>query len=165
MAHPCLPKSIDKDLLPSWLKNNAKESYSEEKRIYYTEEEIQSFKDTAVSSGIEINNLLSLKASITKRIEKGDEEDLTIDIPSTLGVKGLKALREDCERQVEKGYRVVHIKIYGIPYQEENSMVFFDPDGVEFTDRTRPLSAKEIREYFGIFANPNYTVSLTNKQA
>jgi hypothetical protein len=150
----------------NWLKNNAKEVYTEEKRYYYTEEELLNFKNTAVKSGIEINNLSTLKAKVSKWLEEGtdkveDDDDLTIDVPHTAGIKELKVRREMCEREVEKGYRSENVKIFGIPNQDDNTMNFFDSQGGIFDERTRALSMKEIREYFGIFAN----TTITFKQA
>lgn len=155
--HPSLPQSLTAETVGNWLTHNAKEKYTEEKRFYYTDEELLNFKNMAVASGIEINNLSSLKAKVSKWLEEGtdetEEEELTLDIPVTSGIKQLKAKRELCEKEVEKGYRSENVKIYGIPNQDDNTMNFFDPQGCIYEERSRPLSTKEIREYFGIFAN------------
>lgn len=158
MKHPSLPKSITPEVLGQWLVQNAKEKYTEERKHYYTEEEIQEFKDKAVKSGIDLNKLGRIKKKVIKLIEGGSIEHKVIDFPVTEGSKSLKAQREYCEQEVERGYRVEDITIYGIPNQDTCTMDFFDIEGNEIPERCRPLSAKETREYIGLFAN-------TQKQA
>jgi hypothetical protein len=128
MLHPSLPKSLTPELLASWLQANAKEKFSEDRKIYYTDDELNEFKDKAVKSGIEINNLSSLKSTLSKSIEEGSE-GYVLELPQTDGVKTLKARREYCEKEVEKGYRVETIKVYGVPSEETNCMDFFDIEG------------------------------------
>jgi hypothetical protein len=152
MNHNCLPNSLTPELLGEWLVKNAREKFTEERKIYYSEEELQEFKDKAVASGIELNNLASLKARVSKLLDNGNPEPLTEEIPETKGIKVLKDNREVCEKEVEKGYFIEEIKIYGIPNQETNTMDFFDIEGREILERSRQLSAKEIRDFFGMFA-------------
>lgn len=153
MIHPSLPKSITPEVLGQWLVQNSKERFTEERKYYYSEEEIHEFKDTAVKSGIELNKLSRLKKKALKLIEGGTPDHKVIDFPETAGSKVLKAVRQDCEQEVESGYKTELITIYGIPNQETCTMDFFDIQGNEITERCRPLSAKEIREYLGLFAN------------
>jgi hypothetical protein len=75
-----------------------------------------------------------------------------IDFLETSGTKYLKAQREDCETEVERGYSVESLTVYGIPSSETLTMDFFDIEGNEIPERCRQLSAKEIREYVGLFA-------------
>lgn len=161
MKHSSLPQSLTPELLGEWLVQNHKEKFTEEKRIYYTEEELNEFKNKAVSAGIEINNLGSLKAKVSKLLDNGSEDYIQIDILKTKGIKVLRRNREACEMEVERGYRVEEIKIYGIPNQETRMMDFFDIEGTEIPERARPLSAKEMLDYFGMFAS----VGFNQKQA
>jgi hypothetical protein len=85
-------------------------------------------------------------------LDNGNPEPLTEEIPETKGIKVLKDNREVCEKEVEKGYFVEEVRIYGIPNQETNTMDFFDIEGREILERSRQLSAKEIRDFFGMFA-------------
>jgi hypothetical protein len=160
MKHPSLPQSLTPELLASWISQNAKEKFTEEKKYYYTEDELNEFKDSAVKSGIELNNLAEKKARLNKIFDNGTPEYINIDITETKGIKALKEEREANERQVERGYKVESIVVYGIPNQDTHYMDYFDIEGNEIPDRTRPLSAKEIREYVSQFK-----IELTSKQA
>lgn len=150
--HPSLPKSLTPELLANWLTQNAKEKFREEKKYYYTEDELHEFKDSAVRAGIELNNLATLKSKVNKLLDNGCSEYIQVDVLQTKGIKLLKDDRENNEKEVEKGYRVDVIEIYGIPNQDTSNMDFFDIEGNEVTERCRPLSAKETRDYFGMFA-------------
>ncbi len=151
MKHPSLPQSLTVELLASWIVQNAKEKFTEERKYYYSEDELNEFKDKAVNSGIELNNLAEKKARLNKILDNGTDEYINIDITETKGIKVLKEIREGNEKEVERGYKVYAIVVYGIPNQETHNMDFFDIEGNEVPERLRPLSAKEIREYVAQF--------------
>lgn len=154
MMHPSLPKGLTPEILANWISQNAKEKFSEEKKYYYTEEELQDFKNRAVNCGIEINSLTKLKKRIARLIDKGNLEYVQVDLLETTGIKSLKTQRENIEEEVERGYNIETIRIYGIPNSDTQMMDFFDIEGNEVAERSRSLSAKEIREYIGQFALP-----------
>jgi hypothetical protein len=71
MIHPSLPKSITPEVLGQWLQQNSKERFTEERKHYYTDEELLEFKERAIKAGIEINRLNRLKKRIIKLVESG----------------------------------------------------------------------------------------------
>jgi hypothetical protein len=73
MKHPSLPQSLTVELLASWIVQNAKEKFTEERKYYYTEDELNEFKDKAVQSGIELNNLAEKKARLNKILDNGTD--------------------------------------------------------------------------------------------
>jgi hypothetical protein len=149
--HPSLPKTLTPELLADWLKAHAKEEFSDEQKHYYSPEELSEFKDNAVKAGIEINKLGALKGLVDGLIGKGCEEHQYFEIPVTPGIDALKKTRHRNETCVETGYELNKVRIFGIPNQETKNMDYFDIEGNEITDRCRPLSTKEIREWVSQF--------------
>jgi hypothetical protein len=152
--HPSLPQSLTPENLGIWISQNAKEKFTEKKIIYYTEDELQDFKNKSIEMGIEIKNLTKQKKKFNALMDKGCEEYIQVDVLETRGIKALKASRELIEECVEKGYYETDIKIYGIPNVETKNMDFFDIEGNIISERSRPLSTKEIRDYLGQYALP-----------
>jgi hypothetical protein len=157
--HPSLPKTLTPELLANWLKQNAKEKFTDEQKHYYTPDELAELKDNAVTAGIEINKLGALKGELVKLIDKGCEEYKPYEIYETPGIDALKKTRQRNETAVETGYELVKLEIFGIPNQDTKSMDYFDIEGNEIPDRCRPLSTKEVREYVSQF-----TMQLNEKQ-
>ena len=161
MLHPSLPQSLTPESLASWLNQNCKEKFTEERRTSYTEDEMLDFKDRAMKAGIEINDLTEEKKRIVDLLEKGISDYTSIDLLPSKGIKQLKIERTSCEKEVKRGYFAEKIVVYGIPNQDTKQMDFFDVEGNEIPERRRDLSAKETREYLaqlGMF-NPNLKAS------
>lgn len=155
MRHPALPESITPEALGQWIRQNSKESFVDETKIFFSEEEISDMEKESTKYGREIINLLDLKKIITEHLTKGYGEDIEVTIPATAGLKFLLEARESLDRKVDKGYEVVETKIYAIPH-EDGQMYFFDIEGNCFEDRTRRLSQREKHEYFGMFVDGSF---------
>jgi len=154
--HFALPESITKEALGTWIKQSAKETFTHEKKEYFTEEEISEMESESTKLGREIIKLSDLKKSVTDWLTKGnEEEEIEVPIPVTRGLKTLKNTREELDRKVEKGYEVTETKVYGIPH-EDGQMFYFDIEGMLIEERTRSLSHRERREYFGMFVTGEF---------
>ena len=149
--HELLPDTMTPEALAGWIQERFIEEYSEEKKEYYTPEEIQGFQKKATEKNIEIIQLTRLKKQLNELIKKGSDY-LSIDIPKTDGIDMLTAARDYNTEQVEQGYYTESRKIYGIVSDETETLEFFDIEGDHVLDRSRPLSPREINEHIGLLA-------------
>ena len=158
MKHHALPEGeMTPEMLANWIKQASKDSFVEETKIYFTEEEISDMEKLSTSIGREIIKLSDLKKAVVERLMKGSTEELEVTIPENQGLKPLTDRREALDRNVEKGFEVEEVRVYAIP-NEDGNMYFFDIEGNIFTDRTRKLSQREKHEYFGMFVDGSFNV-------
>ena len=64
----------------------------------------------------------------------------------------LTNIRKQNDTRVRKGYEVREQTVFGFVDEERATMRYFTNEGVEVAERERSLSAKEKREYLGLFA-------------
>ena len=151
MKHPALPETMTVEGLADYIKTRALEKYSEEQKVYYTPEEITDLERKISDKNREVLRLSSLQKTITDAIKKGSE-DFEASIPETIGTDALKKGRDNLSQQVEKGYYTVERLVYGLIYDEDETLEFFDIEGNHIPERSRKLSAKEIDQHIGMFA-------------
>lgn len=145
--HALLPQTLEAYEIGTWLKSNSVEEFTDELKRYFDEDEIGEFEHESSASGREINRLKSILKSVTEHVNKGGEEDLTIELPATIGVKDLENQRKQNDDLVERGYEVEENRIYGIVDEENATMEYFTVEGTHVKDRSRNLSAREKVEY------------------
>lgn len=147
--HPSLPKTLGAGMLENWLKANAKEKFEDEQKIYLTDEEINLKARESSGSGAEIQLLKKLMDKVKNACEKGNKEELVIEIPVTQGKAVLDLNRAVIDAEVARGYNTQTRTIFGIPNSTDLTMEFFTTDGTLVPDRTSALSAKEKYDYVG----------------
>lgn len=149
--HPSLPQGITNAVLAEWLKTSAAETFTHEKRRYFSELEISDMEHESSAKGREMNRLTDVMKEIQDLIKKGNEEPASFTIPETVGTKMLETHRRENDDFIEKGYANEEITVYGIPNGRTDNMDYFDEEGNEITERRRALTAKEKHKYNGFF--------------
>lgn len=155
-----LPKQLNQQELALWLRNNAIERVSEEVKTYYTEEQTDTFKEEVIEAQKEIRKLYALKKDFVSHIEGGyqsDDDQLfkEFSIPETQGMKALKAVVEHNSDCLNRGYEIDITDLFAVPDEDNEEIAFYDIHGQEYKDRRRPMSAREIQKYVGLFAKEN----------
>jgi len=150
--HPAIPATIQPEQIETWLRNACKDSFDDESKHVYSEEELNEFARESSRKGGELIDLKKIADEVTAAIKKGTDKGIVIDIPATDGSEFITTSRQALDNKVKNGYDLIKRKIYGIPYDETNEMIYFDAVGNVVEDRCRPLSAKEQNEWFGMFA-------------
>ena len=146
-----LPTFTSDEALAGFLSANAKEKFEDERKHYYSEDEINSLARESSVSGGEILALDEIFKQVKASVTKGNEEAYTIEIPATAGVEVLTQVRKDKDLRVRKGFETVKQTVYGLVDDTRETMRYFNEQGVEVEERERTLSAKEKREYLGMF--------------
>lgn len=156
MLHPSLPQTFTPEQLAAWLKNNAVEKFTDERKIYFTDDEKDEIRKKIVNTAVEINDLDAIHAKVKTYLKEGvfteDEAGESIVIPNTKGLKILLSNKRFEEDRYKRGYDLETRDIYGIPNAETENMDFFDVTGTEIIERCRPLSPREKQMYIGIFS-------------
>ena len=149
--HQLIPPTLMPEQTETWLRTACKDSFNDEYKHIFEEGDLNEFARESSQRGGDLIELDSILKTVTAAIQKGTD-GIVIDIPETDGVAFLKSSRIDLDKKVKNGYEMIQRKIYGIPSDDTNEMVYFDAVGNVVLDRCRPLSAKEITDYFGMFA-------------
>lgn len=148
--HQSLPKMAPEELA-YWLKKNAVEQFTDIKKYYFTEEEIATMEHESSVCGREILKLEALLSNVRKFVKKGvSDDDITLDIPETIGMDALKEQRKDLDLKLERGYSQEEVEVFGVP-DLDGFMYYFDVTGEEMAERKRGLSSTEQRKYNGLF--------------
>lgn len=135
-----------------WIIDNSKQDLKHTVRDYFTEEELAEKHQRSTELTSEIIELSDLKKQLSDSLTKGSENEFEATIPSTQGIKKLTTQRDALVRIVKKGFEEHDVDIYGIP-NEDGFMYFFDVEGNIYEERTKKLSIKEKRAFFGFFAS------------
>lgn len=149
---PFLPEFTSEEHRESYFATKAKEKFTDERKHYFSESEINEKARESSMSGGEILGLKDIVKLVQDLCKKGSEEAIVIEIPQTAGIDALEATRKFNDLQVRKGYEVIEETVYGFVDEERGTMRYFTPQCIEVEERERPLSAKEKREYLGLFA-------------
>lgn len=144
-----LPKSLSGAELKQWLKSNARSIAMHDKRTFYTEEEMEERRKELSDIFIHLKKLKDTKALVAERLREGNDDELLVTIPSTRGVKSLTKTAEEIAGELEKGYYDECFDVYAIPNEIDYTMDYYDEFGNLIEDRVRPLSQKEIFNFFG----------------
>lgn len=131
-----------------WIKEVAKETYTHTKKEFFTEDELAEKHRQSTDYTREIIRLTDAKKLIMDAFTKGNDNEYEVSIPETMGIKHLTEMRDQLVRQVDKGYEETTLNIYGIPHEDGN-MYYFDIEGNVIEERTRSLSIRERKEFFG----------------
>lgn len=152
--HPLLPKTLEPAILAEWIKKNAKESYEHTKQIMFSQDEINDKAREASAHGSKILELQNIEKAVKDMIKNGvtGTAPFVLEIMPNDGVAALTTARASLDKDVRLGYYEVKSTVYGVPYAETREMVFFTSDGNEVSERNRPLSAKEVRDYVGLWS-------------
>lgn len=147
-----LPVFDTEEQRESFFAAKAKEKFTDERKHYFTEGEINDLARESSMSGGEILGLKDIVKLVQDLCKKGNEESVMIEIPQTAGTDTLDSIRKLNDLKVRKGYEVIEQTVYGFVDDERVTMRYFTSKGEEVEERERPLSAKEKREYLGLFA-------------
>jgi hypothetical protein len=159
-----IPRTLTPEALAAWIQRNAKERFKHEKKVFYTEEEINDKSRRSSKAGAEIlaleREMATLKAAVEDGVaEEGEPVVITLR-PGTKGLKSLKATRRQLDIEADRGYENILMDIFGIPDAETADMRFFTITGEEIDERRRPLSAKEKHDYIGVFMGSGARLSI-----
>jgi hypothetical protein len=146
--HASLPDHLSIEELQQYIQKVAVVKFSDVSRRYFTPEEIQEFEHESAENGLQIVDLKAIIKRVTEACNGGTEEPLTIEIPENLGIKTYDAFRGQNYSMIKQGFEEQEIMIYGIVNQKNATMEFFALDGSIIEDRTRPLSAKERKDFY-----------------
>jgi hypothetical protein len=148
--HSSLPDHLTDQELQSWIRRVAVSKFNDRTKRYFTPEEIADFEHESAENGIQILDLKSIIQKVSEACNKGIEEPLTIVIPENAGIKNYDAFRGQNYRMIKEGFEEIEVEIFAIPNQGAETMEFFTLDGAIIEERTRPLSAKEKKEYLTV---------------
>jgi hypothetical protein len=148
--HAIKSAPIMQEAFKSWLREVSRESFSHTSKTYFTEEEMAEKHRMSTDMTREIIILNDQRKMIVDAFTKGNTDELVVTIPETFGVKKLTEHRDSLVREVHKGYKEETMTVYGIP-NEDGMMYYFDVEGNEITERSRPLSIRDKREFIGLF--------------
>jgi hypothetical protein len=155
--HPCLPQTLTKELLASWIADNSKNSFSHEEHVKLTELEIQEFEHKSSAASRALDRLKAVEDDFKYHLKKGTPvldgvaQPYETVIPPTKGSDQLKANREFADKILEQGYQVVTTPLYTIPYPEESTMVVVTIEGDEWPMYTKPMSKDQKALYGELF--------------
>lgn len=141
--HRSLPVMLAGYELSQWLRANSVESFDDEVKHFFKPDEIAEFEHESSAKGREMNRLNAILKEVSEAIKKGIVEDLTIEIPASLGVKMLETQRRQNDDFIEKGYEIEEARIYGVVDTESETMEYFMEDGSHVKERSRELTPKE----------------------
>jgi len=147
-----LPRFESEDQREAYYATKSKEKFTDERKHYFTENEVNELARESSMSGGEILALDSIVTLVQTLVKKGTGEAVIVEIPQTTGTDELKNVRRVNDTKVRKGYEVKEQTVYGFVDDERGTMRYFTEDGDEVVERERSLSAKEKREYLGLFA-------------
>lgn len=146
--HALTQEPMTPEQLATWIRNNSKEHFTHTTRNFFTPEEKSELQERATNNHREIIKLKDAKKLIDDAFVRGNGSEYEVTIPYTVGIKKLEEDRDRITREVEKGYSEEDKTVYCIP-NEDGRMYHFDIEGNLIDERTRPLSQREIRDYFG----------------
>lgn len=147
--HALTQEPMTPETLAQWIKNNSKDHFTHTKKNWFTEDEKIEMQRTQSDLTREIIKLNDQKKLITEAFTKGNNAEYEVTVPVTTGTKTLTETRDRICRELDKGYSSEDRTVYAIPCEEDACMYHFDNEGNVVDEMTRPLSQREIREYFG----------------
>lgn len=157
MTHPALPQKMTKEKLAQWITDNQVERRTHDKEVQLTQDQIHEYEAKVAHVTAAIYNLINIEKAFRAVIKFGtgmkDEvrqpQDFTI--PPTKGTKELEANRQHYSKILEDGYVLDITNLYGIPYPEEKTILFFDIEGNEFDQYNTPMSDEQESAYGKLF--------------
>lgn len=159
--HALTQEPMTPEALAAWIKNNAKDHYPHTIREFFTEDEKVAMQKRSTDYTDQIIMLNDSKKLIDEAFTKGNVNEYEATIPETMGIKKLTETRDKLVRELRKGYSEHTVEIYEIP-NEDGVMYYFTAAGEIIEERTRNLSQREIKEYFGELFMSNKLRSASN---
>lgn len=147
-----LPDFESEERRHSFYSAHAKEKFTDERKHYFDESEVNELSRESSYSGGEIIAVEDILKMVQGLVKKGSEEAVIIEFPQTVGKDVLTETRRRNDLMVRKGYHVIEETIWGFVDDQSLTMRYFNIEGNEMDERRRSLSAKEKREYLGVFA-------------
>lgn len=165
MAHTCVPQTFTPEKLAQWIKENAIDTQTFEKKIELDEETTHELEKASALASRGIMRLEEVHKTFKEYLNEGtpvvvpenSTEDpqmqpVSITIPPTKGLKALKKNLEFANKQLEEGYRIENTEVFMIPWPEESKVVGVTIDGEEFFDDndrsyTREMSDDEVNNH------------------
>lgn len=152
--HHLLPDTLVPAATEEWLRGHAVESFKDERKILFSDDDINAMARQSSGAGAEIIGLKDQLKEITDAVNNGHSGDtpLVVTIYPTNGVKALDKQRSELDKSVKMGYSKENREIFGLPDADNAMMVYFDGAGNHIEERDRPFSAREKHQYQGMFA-------------
>lgn len=147
MLHPILPSTFTKENLAAWLTENCveKKIHVEEKDL--TADDISEFEHKSSAASRAMDDLEDLKKQFNDTISKGTEDPVDFTIPPTKGLKTLEANRKYADKCIKDGVSKQDVELYGVPWPEENKIIFFDIEGKEYEGHERNMNPVEEEQF------------------
>lgn len=151
--HHLLPATMTPQLLQEWIRKNQHEKFTDEGKRIFDEQELNDMARKSSAYWAEVMELEEQMANVKIAITNGipDGESFELSLPSTMGIKFLKADAMRIDSLVDKGYETFQRDIYGIPDADNELIVYFGLDGVEIEERTRRMTPSEKNKYGSLF--------------
>lgn len=151
MRHEALPQSKTAEELGVWLTNEAIERKTHREEVEYTDEEIQEFEHKSSVASRALDKLKHIEDDFKKMIKEGVEKPVDVTVPPTKGTKILESRRKHADSEIEKGYYEDTVDLYGIPYPEGETILFFDNEGNIWDSYTLEMTVEQKEQYVGLF--------------
>ena len=148
-----LPEFETQEKRDAFFAVHAKERFIDERKHYYSEAELNDMARESSAGGGEMLVLDAILKNVQELVKKGCEEEISIVFPQTAGKDSLTEVRKKNDTLVRKGFTTLSEEVFGFVDEDAAEMRYFSKDGVEMYERRRSLSAKEKREYLGLFAS------------
>lgn len=145
--HPSLPQMLSAAELQQWIIKASVERFKDKTKRYFSQEEVASFEHESSKNGRHKNKLEGILAHVTGLIRNGNDQELIITIPETIGTKNCDKFRKQNDDLIETGFEEVECEVFGIVNTREELMEYFMLDGSIISERTRPLSIREKQQY------------------
>lgn len=154
MRHETLPQSLTVEKLAQWLYENKVDTKSHTEEVPYTEEEITEFEHKSSLASRSLDKLDAIEQRVKLHLKEGvHEEPIPITIPPTKGRKILTANRLYADKQIDLGYAMTEIDLYGIPDDRSEQILFFDNEGTIWDDYSENMNEDQKKQYVGMFSN------------
>lgn len=171
MRHISLPETLSAEQLADWIIENKVDQVPH--LIPIDDETRQEHEHKSASASMQILKLEELKKSFNDKIKEGTYtgegidgqptfEDSTWQIPSTKGLKALKASVQYHSQILEDG--ATSIELYLVPWPEQEKIVAVDIEGKEYPQKTRDMNAAEKKKHTTLFKDESEPVDQEEEQ-
>lgn len=145
--HSSLPQHLSFEELQVWIMRASVERFKDKTKRYFAPEELQEFEHESSRNGRHKNKLESILQAVTELIRKGNDKEMVITIPETVGTQNCDKFRRQNDDLIEAGFEEVDCEVFGIVNNRDETIEYFTLDGSCITERTRSLSMKEKQQY------------------
>lgn len=162
--HRCVPQTMTKENLATWITENQKQVIHHITRVPLTPKEVSEYEHKSSLASRALDRLKEVEDDFKHYLKKGTSVDpenpeeflpKDITIPPTKGTDALKANRQFADDILEKGFTETTTDVYIIPYPEEEMMVGVTIEGHECPDYTKPMNKDEQQLYGKLFVKEN----------